>query len=307
MSLVITDKSQFRQKLIECQGIESFYTYFEKNSAAYSIQVSESVKLDIEVVLNDTRVIVFVFAGAKSNKKAITTPFFMARGIGLGLEASVVYISDPTFYLHDELKLAWYAGCEEFKAQLELPKVLSFICNSISAERSIFFGGSGGGFASLYYSRFMNNSMALVWNPQVNISNYPAGKYSVVNSYSKVSFGTTREHLGDHVNNDLTRFYGRGENDNIVIYMQNISDHHAKRDLRPFLNGYSQDLPNGSYSGFIDDNFYLHYTDWSEGHRPPPRGALAYLIERFSRPSLQWSKNVFPKTFMKAEKLAAKK
>ncbi|MFG6668739.1 hypothetical protein ACGK9R_16755 [Halomonas sp. HNIBRBA4712] len=307
MELVATDISQFRCPLIHCNDTRAFFDSFSFNNAAYTIAVSNECKLDIEVIINDPRVIVFVFSGAKSNDKVITTPYFMARGLGAGLDASIVYVSDPSYYLHKDLKLAWYAGSSSYRAQTELPKILSFISNKINAERKIFFGGSGGGFASLFYSRLLSNSMAIVWNPQINISNYPApaGRYSVVDFYSKLAFNTSREALKNYIVDDLSLEYGTAKHDNMVIYMQNITDHHAERDLAPFLESYNCRLPTKNYSGFIDDNFYLHYTNWSKGHRPPPKAALAYLIERFSRPSLQWSKNVFPKTFMKAERFAA--
>ncbi len=300
--------NNFREKVFSCASLDHFFESFRGQSGGYSICLPGGLRLDLEVHARDPRLVVFVFAGAikKEVRDRGGPPYFMGRGIGQTLEASIVYVSDPSFYLNNTLRLGWYAGSESFRAQYELPLVIDHIGATLGVERYLFFGGSGGGFASLYYSSFFENSMALVWNPQVDISQYAAGKFSVIEHYSNSAFSVSRSELFRQVCVNVSDVYSSGNQRNYVVYLQNRTDRHVNEHMRLLLEKFEVDLPLNCYSGFIRDRFYLHLTDWSLGHRPPPREALAYLLERFSRPSLQWAPNVFGKTLGKAEVISRK-
>jgi hypothetical protein len=305
-NIVSVNYDNFRGKIFPCSGLEHFFEYFRGKSGGYSISLPGGLRLDLEIHCRDPRLVVFVFAGAvkKEIRERGGPPYFMARGIGESLEASIVYVSDPSFYLNDTLGLGWYAGSESFRAQSELLLVIKHIGKTLGVNRYLFFGGSGGGFASLYYSSFFENSMALVWNPQVDISCYSAGRFSVVEHYAASAFSLTRNMLRNKILVNLSDIYSSENQKNYVVYLQNQTDRHVTEHMKLLLDRYEFDLPVGCYSGFIGGKFYLHLTDWSLGHKPPPRPVLAYLLERFSRPSLQWAPNIFGKTLGKAEAMA---
>ena len=88
--------------------------------------------------------------------------------------------------------------------------------------------------------------------------------------------------------------------------MQNITDKHVARDLVPFLEKCDQygrmDTTKAS-SKMISDSIHIHLTDWSKGHTPPPRAALLYVLERLSRPDLEWHPRGFGVTLAKAERV----
>lgn len=48
-------------------------------------------------------------------------------------------------------KISWYAGGEDFSAQTILKNLFNRIIQIGEFDRVVFFGSSGGGFASLYY------------------------------------------------------------------------------------------------------------------------------------------------------------
>lgn len=61
----------------------------------------------------------------------------------------LIAIADPSLLLSDKLDLAWYAGNENLK---NLPQMIASILDNITGKldtKLIFFGGLGGGFATL--------------------------------------------------------------------------------------------------------------------------------------------------------------
>ena len=75
---------------------------------------------------------------------------FTGLNVTRDLDASFVAISDPMLYLDPDLKLAWYAGSAGWNFQAEMKRVLRKIIAVALTADVVFFGGSGGGFASLY-------------------------------------------------------------------------------------------------------------------------------------------------------------
>src|SRR5690606_3863647 len=101
--------------------------------------------------------------------------------------------------------------------QLILEKIQAMLVPS----RLIFWGGSGGGFASLYLSAIFPGSTAFVWNPQTSILKY---EQEAVEQYGKTCFGCEeledlQTALDGRVISDVASAYLHAEN--TVIYLQN--------------------------------------------------------------------------------------
>ena len=54
----------------------------------------------------------------------------------------------------------------------------------------------------------------------------------------------------------------------------------------------------------INYKFLLHLTNWSKGHRPPPRNVLCTLIKKASSELFKWNKNSILNLLRKYENLA---
>ena len=225
----------------------------------------------------------------------------MGKGISGKLRCSSLYISDPTFTMDINSRLAWYAGNKYTSCQNDIRRLIKTICEKIHVEKLMFFGGSGGGFASLYFSFYFENSLALIWNPQTVIENY---RSDVSGEYSNIAFGVDVDDLKKLICSDLRSLYRNGSHNNIICYMQNESDYHMKDHLSPFLREFGVSLPKSKCSNWVSENLYLHVTNWSLNHRPPPRAILAYLLNYFSNPDVVWSKAKFKRVLPKAEKLS---
>lgn len=268
---------------------------------------SGNVFLDFKFVDRKSKVLVVCFSGAYPNIKDKDLPFYTGVSFSKKLSnVSFLFVSDPALYL-DGIRLGWYAGTKDFNLQKILPDFINYFIQESCSDRVVFFGGSGGGFASLYYSRYVDNSVSIVWNPQIKIQSYDVAKWRVIDSYARAAFGVDRTLLSNYIDTDLASIYSRDNYKNRVIYLQNLTDHHVVRDLRPFLRtvfDWGFDC-SSLYSGHLSKNFYLHLTDWAENHRPPPREALYYLLERITRPDLAWP-NDFSKILVKAEKLVSR-
>ncbi|PRB72736.1 hypothetical protein [Arthrobacter sp. MYb213] len=197
-------------------------------------------------------IVIFHAAQSKTWK---SYPVFSGMSMMEGLDANIIAVSDPSLALG--LELAWFAGNQHQRLQIQLPGVIRHILSSVrTAEKLIFFGASGGGFAALYYSYLFPESLALVANPQTKIGNYT--KFAVDN-YTEMAWDSLDL---DNVNitSDLTKLYRDGF-PNKIAYLQNIRDgHHRDRHLAPWVRGLDTS-PN---------NLFLLLDDWGPGHIAPP-------------------------------------
>jgi len=274
------DKEQFRFVHTQCETINSFYNNFTAKDSSYSVRLNAGY-LDIEVVKGSDPRVFFTFNGAVDRQKIKAMPAFSSRTISKGSKASFVFISDPTLYLDSKLTLSWYAGNRYDAIQRFLPEILSFISRKLGAKEHVFFGGSGGGFASLYYSRFLPNSLAVVWNPQTDILKYSRNH---VEAYAETAYKASVLRLPYLTDTNLPRIYEREKPLNKILYMQSITDQHVQRHLAPFLQKFNLSTPDTLHSGWLNEQIYLHLSDWSDGHTPPPREALIDIIAELSAP-----------------------
>ncbi|XAS71237.1 hypothetical protein VUN82_19445 [Micrococcaceae bacterium Sec5.1] len=204
-------------------------------------------------------------------------PVLTGQGISNGLNANRVFVSDPSLYLSSELALAWYAGNHKQDLQSLLLRVISHVVSSHGAKRVIYFGGSGGGFASLYYSSQTPGSAAVVYNPQTDITKYHS---RAVRSFAQIAYGIPEDEydpLSSIRNRPVTNLcplYAKPLA-NKVYYMQNSNDqYHVKRHMEPFL---------AAASGVNDVEVLMDA--WREGHTPPPKELLSETLRRFCESS----------------------
>src|SRR5690625_1142090 len=149
----------------------SSVTDFENNTvrAGISTMYSGGIPIDVLVSPGTSETTIFFFHGAI--ERHFTLPVLSGLGISGGLDANRVFISDPSLTLDDELLLAWYAGnYRQPNLQKSFVRIFKKILTSLQSRRTVFFGGSGGGFASLYFAGHFQNSLALVFNPQTDRS-----------------------------------------------------------------------------------------------------------------------------------------
>jgi hypothetical protein len=253
----------------------------------------EIAPIDFLVRLKPGRPLILSFHDNTPRNSSVKLPIFTGLGVIKSLDASYIALSDPSLYLHPDLKLAWFAGGDGLELQKLLPAVLGKIVALSGASDVICLGGSGGGFAALYYSAGISGSIAVAWNPHTDIIRYNP---THVAEYGAAAFGletyeATAARLPSLVDTNLAAAYADGR-DNRVLYLQNNSDGYVVTQMRPFLTSLGIDvgpLPKGTkINGVVADGLWLLLEDWGEGHVAPPAPALSALLAAIVADPARW-------------------
>lgn len=273
--------SRFNYPLNYASEIDVFRKSFSYTSQSWSIAL-EDTSLDIELHLKKARpkVLVVFLGGAKiSQDYGKVGPFFLGRSMSKSLEANLLFISDPTFAYDEQIKLGWYLGTRKSNAQRATNYLIECVRDLLQADFIIFFGGSGGGFASLYHSAHFPGSLACIWNPQINILKY---HHSIVEETTRLAFGCNKNELDKFVSTDVTSFYTESKPLNKVLLWQNFTDHHVTDHLNPFLEARGIPLKDKCCSEWLTDDFFLHLNNVCKNHTPPPKEFILKLLYKIS-------------------------
>lgn len=265
-------------RVTEFSSIANFKKANEVPAGISTIQ-SGGVPIDLLVSPAASSTTICFFHGAIESH--FTLPALSGLGISGGIEANRVFISDPSLVLDEELMLSWYAG-NRYQPELQksLTTILEKVITSLGSERVVFFGGSGGGFASLYFAHHFENSLALVFNPQTKIDKYSLkAVHEFVERAFHVEVGDSHplSELPNTVVHDLCNLYERPTGAK-VAYMQNLNDQeHIHSHLLPFLTAVHPET-----------EVLLLADHWREGHFPPPKDLLSQVLDA-SASSVEWA------------------
>jgi len=219
-----------------------------------------------------------VFGGAAPQRPLNKPPFFSGVALSENVSCSVMAINDPSLYLDDQIAIAWYAGSKDLPLQSILPAIIDKVV-STCASRTIMTGGSGGGFASLYYAtETAQPSIAVVSNPQTNITKYDRQS---VECFARVCFDWHEgnvESAFSGITYDLVKHYS--EKKAPTIFLQNSADWHVRAHAIPFLRAYGLDWTGRDLTA---EGLYLLVGNWGNGHIPAPKGLITDIINQLCR------------------------
>jgi len=220
--------------------------------------------------------LLIVFSGAVRRNDKNNPPFFSGIDLHKQINCSLMAISDPSLYLNSQINLAWYTGSRDLPLQSILPLVIDKVA-SACASYTIMTGGSGGGFASLYYAtKSRQPSVALVYNPQTNIVNYLP---RTVEHFARTCFDWHEGVVDSALKNiiyDLTKYFPQKMVK--TIYLQNLADYrHIITHTIPFLKTF-----NLRWTGtkLAADDIYVHVGYWGSGHERPPIELIRHIINQ---------------------------
>lgn len=228
---------------------------------------------------SDTTIVCFHGAA----EREIRLPWHIAQGVTSSTGMNRIFLSDPTLYKSKELGLSWYAGSLETpRLQEILAGIVAKIVESTGGTNLIFFGSSGGGFASLEMSRRFPGSLALTMNPQTSL-----GKYfpTAIGRYLEYGWNGEVEHLDDlpdTVSHDLTKVYEGGFSNHVAM-IQNARDwYHIGNHQIPFLNVVG-----------LSPSVHMLMDRWGpdtgDGHTPAPKEVLIPILESLASCSGTWA------------------
>lgn len=238
------------------------------DAAAVSIRYGAAF-LDLLVENRGADTTIILFHAAIDPQKT-TLPVFVGRHLVEGIEANVVYVSDPS--LDHGASIGWFAGDESRPFQDDLTSCLTHIFTSFHPDvpredlgkKAIFFGASAGGFAALYFSRRFPRSLAVVSNPQTHIGRYLEPQ---VKAFRKKCW-SSRKLSETTMTFDLVTGYGKGF-ENFVAYLQNEDDElHYTQHYLPWSQAVAEH----------PQQWRLLLGDWGEGHAPAPQPLLMGIL-----------------------------
>lgn len=174
-----------------------------------------------------------VFFQAAIGSKVEKLPVFLGKRFSEEVPVNRLFVSDPTLYVNKRLRLAWYAGSSTQQAlQLDLAKIFAKVSGD---NRTLYFGTSGGGFASLVFSAFHEDSLAVAINPQTDIADYQPAHVVMWTNLAWGMKNTVDEPITmPPVTTNVRPLYAEVRH-NHVVYVQNTGDtSHMERQWSPF-------------------------------------------------------------------------
>ncbi|WP_338799470.1 DUF6270 domain-containing protein [Pseudomonas monteilii] len=246
--------------------------------ASYECEIGDQ-KLYFRYIPNGSQNLLVFFHSALTRTENSKMPAFAGNGaIGI-VDANILMISDPSITNENNLSLAWYAGSDSFRCQNVIRDLITALSKIAGTRRTVLYGGSGGGFASLYYGRELPDSISVGANPQTNISHYSEASVAAyldtcfpANKEASVDTRLQQAQIDYHVNRDSQL--------NTVIYLQNLHDHHHINTHLPYYFGGSSansETPGGKW---IDQQTLIYLSSsWGRGHAAPPRKFAFELLK----------------------------
>lgn len=198
------------------------------------------------------------FHAAQSPMQRRPVPFFQGRRIA-PRRFNQVLVSDPSLYLHDDVRVGWFLGNRHCPMTEELPPIMDKLDALMGAERRMLWGNSAGGTAALRYAR--EQDVSVVVNPQVVLRNFTWGRVEpwLEHGWGIDDYWDRRAYGEAHC--DLRANPPKGR----IVYCQNIHDDHVELQLKPLAETLGVSAEPGD-----DGRFRLILGDWGKGHIPPP-------------------------------------
>lgn len=233
---------------------------------------------------NESDRLAVIFHGAVQAQKIarLALPIFAGLKIPLGMEVDRLLFSDATMATHRELRLGWFSGTESYDFAQRIDQILAKVTSIKIFNRVLLLGGSQGGFAALRASHRLDNSVALVWNPQTRVQDFFIKSH--LSGFLQYCFGVENyDQLSDEIksqrNFDLPDMYGRNRANNFVFLMQNFEDiDHLEDHAKPLAAAMGYDLENIALGiNRVGVNAILAVGDWAGGHSLPDRATLEQM------------------------------
>ncbi|MBW9214119.1 hypothetical protein KV102_04625 [Mumia sp. zg.B53] len=226
------DPTRWRQPVHDYPSIEALISDPRPPAGILAVRAADTV-IDL---LYDPRgaATTIVSFHAAITTTGVTLPYFTGGSLHGDSPVNRILVADPALYRHEALTLAWYAGTDTLDLQHELPRLLDHLHRAAGGSRRLYFGGSGGGFAALFYGAPHDDVLSVAVNPQTVIANYTRAH---VERYARTCWGASDEgRVADALEmfaSDLRPVYREARNQ--ALYIQNTGDNHRVKHMEPFM------------------------------------------------------------------------
>lgn len=239
--------------------------------------ISKQLDIDALFIRRRSSKLLVVFHGAL-DRNIFSLPRFEYKSSLKDFDGSILFIQDPTLYVHDRLTLGWYIGTDIDNGHLITKYLIDQAVKSLGPKQLLLTGSSGGGFAALAISARLPGSSALVFSPQTSVENYYSNHRRRLISSAFPKLDPSFENLVSLEDRlDMGALYARGAS-NKVHYLQNTGDpYHVKRHCLPFLHYAGLDLLDGQMR---NDQIKLECRFLGEGHQAARANQMRLYVNR---------------------------
>lgn len=258
------DPARWRQPVHDYPSIDALISDPQPPTGVLAVRAADTV-ID---VLYDPRgaATTIVNFHAAITTTGVSLPYFTGGSLHGDTAVNRILIADPALYRHESLTLAWYAGTDKLDLQHELPRLINHLHDAADGSRRLYFGGSGGGFAALFYGAPQEDVLSVAVNPQTIIANYTRAH---VERYARTCLGASDDAaIADAlapVVSDLRPVYREARNR--VLYIQNTGDTHRTLHMEPFME-----------SGLDRQRIWTIERSWGSGHVAVPADELRRIV-----------------------------
>lgn len=238
---------------------------------------AQQLDLDGLFVRRESSKFLIVFHGALDREKFILPRFEYQRALK-EFDGSILFLQDPTLYVHKQLTLGWYIGNSVDNAHCMIKQLINIATDVLQPKQVLLTGSSGGGFAALAISARIPQSSALVFSPQTAIENYYKGhRRRLISSAFPELIPNIDSLSGLEDRFDMGALYSKGSQ-NKVFYLQNTGDpSHLKNHCLPFMKHAGLDFMEGEMRNErlkVECRFLRH------GHGGPTPGQMQLYVNR---------------------------
>lgn len=207
-----------------------------------------------------------VFSPGFLDRRSHTHPYFQRISWFHEIDCCCISLTDPTLDLSEQVSIGWFIGKGKVHYLREIAIFIDGLAShyGITANNTMFFGSSAGGFASLGMASVMRGSLAFAVNPQTDVFNFHhAGELhkTFTHCFSGSDMLSIRSAFAERcVLLDLYRLEGCVPR---IRYWQNSADkYHYERHMIPFVSGLSEFSLDYQLSLIVENIKEL-------GHNPP--------------------------------------
>jgi hypothetical protein len=282
MSWVPNNYERWETMQISWSSLSDFMAAWPWADGIHTVTLGSGPALDILIKgqpYSAGPVIPVFFNGAVSGRDSHLGPFFSGSGIAAKLGLGFIAFSDPSLNLDRTVGIGWYAGNRFSSVQDQISEILAAVAER-SGRELLLIGGSGGGFASLYYGGRLNSvASAIVWNPQTDIHRYNP---KFVDLYINQAWGSEPVTAQTAVVGSLPRR---------LFYTQNASDWHVSSHAQPYIQA-GEFTPRGRGVFESTPDRVVCIADYGDGHAALPEAPLLTAIELMMNPKTTASQAV---------------
>lgn len=249
--------------------------------AAEYVVYHDGIKFEFYYKPNNDSDILYVFSPGYLNRELYSHPYYQRIKWFDVIERKGLVLSDPTLNLSGTMGIAWMQGTLKnfyLEKYAEVIKCLSMKIGVIE-DKTMFYGSSAGGFASLMFLTYFPSSFAVVNNPQTNIFNFEEKHVRKLLDVSFNSMSTNQAKSSLRSRFSVSDAY---RDFNIIprfIYVQNTSDiDHYKNHYLTFVGGLN-DIFSGYKEYKLIDNIFVFYQDPISKHNPAVYGFIRRYFE----------------------------